>query len=202
MGTTPTYSWPYPEATDPVANGAQDIEDLALAVESTVSGIGGGKILQVVSTTKTDTWSASITSGGSSAVTGLSATITPSSTSSKVLIIASLHGSDGRDSLNWVGMSVVRDGTTTVGSGDAASSRSSVMGGTYDQYTASAQNMAAAHGEYLDSPSTTSAVTYAVHAHRLSSHTATVYVNRTPGDTNAASTLRTASSITLMEVSA
>lgn len=40
MGTTPTYSWPYPEPTDPVANGAQDIEDLALAVESTVSGLG------------------------------------------------------------------------------------------------------------------------------------------------------------------
>lgn len=39
MGTTPTYSWPYPEPTDPVANGAQDIEDLALAVESTVSGL-------------------------------------------------------------------------------------------------------------------------------------------------------------------
>lgn len=40
MGTTPTYSWPYPESTDPVANGAQDIEDLALAVENTVSGLG------------------------------------------------------------------------------------------------------------------------------------------------------------------
>jgi hypothetical protein len=39
MGTTPTYSWPYPEPTDPVANGAQDIEDLALAVETTVSGL-------------------------------------------------------------------------------------------------------------------------------------------------------------------
>lgn len=37
MGTTPTYSWPYPEPTDPVANGAQDIEDLALAVETTVA---------------------------------------------------------------------------------------------------------------------------------------------------------------------
>lgn len=42
MGTTPTYSWPYPEDTDPVANGAQDIEDLALAVEGTVSGLSSG----------------------------------------------------------------------------------------------------------------------------------------------------------------
>lgn len=37
MGTTPTYSWPYPEPTDPVADGAQNIEDLALAIESTLT---------------------------------------------------------------------------------------------------------------------------------------------------------------------
>lgn len=40
MGTTPTYSWPYPEPTDPVADGAQNIEDLALGVESTVADLG------------------------------------------------------------------------------------------------------------------------------------------------------------------
>lgn len=51
MGTTPTYSWPYPEATDPVANGAQDIEDLALAVESTVSGLSEGGLVFISRTT-------------------------------------------------------------------------------------------------------------------------------------------------------
>lgn len=39
MGTTTNYSWPYPDPTDPVANGAQDIQDLADAAEATVSGI-------------------------------------------------------------------------------------------------------------------------------------------------------------------
>jgi len=39
MGTTSTYSWPYPDPTDPVANGAQDFQDLADAAEATVSGI-------------------------------------------------------------------------------------------------------------------------------------------------------------------
>ena len=166
---------------------------------TTLEGASSGKILQVVSTTKTDTFSASIAGGGSAAVTGLSATITPSSTSSKILIIAHLHGSDGRDSLNWVGMSVVRDGSTTVGSGDTAGSREAVMGGTYNSQ-ASGYALAAAHGTYLDSPSTTSATTYAVHAHRLSSITHTVHVNRTSVDTNAVAYLRPASSITLMEV--
>jgi len=39
MGTTSTYSWPYPDSTDPVANGAQDFQDLADAAEATVSAI-------------------------------------------------------------------------------------------------------------------------------------------------------------------
>jgi len=51
MGTTPTYSWPYPDDTDPVANGAQDIEDLALAVETTVSGLDQGGLVFISRTT-------------------------------------------------------------------------------------------------------------------------------------------------------
>jgi len=51
MGTTPTYSWPYPDDTDPVANGAQDIEDLALAVETTVSGLSEGGLVFISRTT-------------------------------------------------------------------------------------------------------------------------------------------------------
>jgi hypothetical protein len=51
MGTTPTYSWPYPEPTDPVANGAQDIEDLALAVETTVTGLSEGGLILISRTT-------------------------------------------------------------------------------------------------------------------------------------------------------
>ena len=159
-----------------------------------------GKILQVVSTVKTDTWSASIAAGGSAAVTGLSATITPSSTSSKILVIANLHGMDGRDSITWVGMRVLRDGTA-IGEATSAGSRSAVMGGSYNQ-SANGLNLANAHGTHLDSPNSTSALTYAVHAQRVSTHTGTVYVNRTPTDTNSASFMRTASSITLMEVSA
>jgi hypothetical protein len=40
MGTTPTYSWPYPESSDFVADGATAIENLADAVDTTVAGFG------------------------------------------------------------------------------------------------------------------------------------------------------------------
>jgi len=40
MGTTPTYSWPYPESSDYVADGATAIENLADAIDTTVAGLG------------------------------------------------------------------------------------------------------------------------------------------------------------------
>ena len=40
MGTTPTYSWPYPESTDFVADGATAIENLADAVDTTAATFG------------------------------------------------------------------------------------------------------------------------------------------------------------------
>ena len=39
MGTTPNYSWPYPESSDYVADGATAIENLADAVDTTVGDI-------------------------------------------------------------------------------------------------------------------------------------------------------------------
>ena len=39
MGTTTNYSWPYPASTDPVADGAQDIQDLASGADTTVRAV-------------------------------------------------------------------------------------------------------------------------------------------------------------------
>jgi hypothetical protein len=52
--------------------------------------------------------------------------------------------------------------------------------------------------EFLDSPATTSATTYKLQV--LVNASGTGYLNRTQGDSNAVSTLRTASTITVMEV--
>lgn len=199
MGTTPTYSWPYPEPTDPVANGAQDIEDLALAVESTVSGITGGKILQVVSTTKTDTYSVSLsaTSEDSSNITGFEATITPSSTSNKILIVVAYSGTQSAGA-SHSGGTLYRD-STAVGIGDTAGSRTSL---SMYQTGDTADGHANVTFQFLDSPATTSAITYGWRLFNKSGATRTLYVNRDEGDANAAASMRTASTITVMEVSA
>lgn len=196
MGTTPTYSWPYPEATDPVANGAQDIEDLALAVESTVSGITGGKILQVVSTTKTDTFTTTSTSYTD--VTGLSVSITPSSTASKVFVIAHVPFAGVNSQVQRQGWSVFRDSTNLVNP-DSPGSRTPAAHWQND-YQNGTTNMRATSFHFLDSPSSTSALTYKVRAVVESGSTA--YINRSEGDANVSSAGRGVATITVMEVSA
>lgn len=42
MGTTPNFSFPYPEPTDLVRDGAQNFEDLADAVDSTIFNLPAG----------------------------------------------------------------------------------------------------------------------------------------------------------------
>jgi hypothetical protein len=154
-----------------------------------------GAILQVVSTTKTDTFSASVGGGGTVAVTGMSATITPSSTSSKILVFTNLNVAtdSGTNSISHI---VKRNGTP-IGVGDAASSRTQITGssGTGQNYL---QNNSSSN--VLDSPSTTSAVTYSVDIHNTRGAGVTLYANRTALDTNSSDYTRAASSITLMEV--
>lgn len=199
MGTTPTYSWPYPEPTDPVAQGAQDIEDLALAVESTVSGITGGKILQVVSATKTDTFSASVASGANSDVTGLSVTITPSSTSSTIYLSGMVYGSSS--GLYFVAIDIDRNGTNIVNPASPGS-RTPALTGSRQSTTSGQYGMNGLPIAIIDSPASTSALTYQVRVVNTSASTRTMYVNRTHDDSNIDDTPRAISTLAAMEVSA
>jgi len=165
------------------------------------AGSGAGKILQVVSTAKTDTWSGSVTAEAfSSNITGLEVTITPTSATSKVLIICLLHASHGNyGQANW---RLVRNGTA-VGVADAASSRPQLTSGLQPSdvtsATATPQMNMGAH--YLDSPASTSALTYGVQLYNVNP-TGTFYVNRTQNDGDSTSRGRWVSTITAMEVSA
>ena len=88
----------------------------------TASGFGGGKILQVVSTDFSTTFSS--TSPDTFAdISGFSRTITCSATSSKVLIMVSVcyKGPDSNDTF----LRLVRD-STAIAIGDAAGSRERV----------------------------------------------------------------------------
>jgi hypothetical protein len=165
------------------------------SVAPAIAGIGSN----VVSTTKTDTFTASIATGAFSGdVTGLTATITPSTNTSKILVSVSVNvGADGGSAASYV--TLFRDGSATSFRGDAAGSRQRVSSSSV---SALARNEVQSF-TFLDSPETTSAVTYSIRlSHQRTSGSTSMYVNRSDVDGDANSNARAASSITAIEVAA
>ena len=157
-----------------------------------------GKVLQVVSTTKTDTFSTTAGGNAPATITGLTATITPSSTSSKILVIPNLNIGSSTD--NHIALTLFR-GTTAIGIGDTASNRprASFTGSNLTQGSTYTWNMQTASFNFLDSPNTTSATTYSVKVGGNGS--TTIYVNRSGRDRDITTEDgRYASTITLMEI--
>ena len=151
--------------------------------------LGSGSILQVVSTTKTDTFSTSSTSYTN--LTGLSASITPSSTANKVLVLVSVSINPGGIAF---GRYEIRRDSTTVGSGVAVGNRSAAFASFYIRDEFGTTKLS---GEFLDAPSSTSSLTYQI---RVAVNTGTLRINTTGDDSDQAANARTSSSITLMEV--
>jgi len=170
-------------------------DTIEFASGTTVSGLSAGKVLQVVSATKTDTASTTSTSFVS---TGLEVTITPSSTSSKILLIATPVIGSQMD--NNSGTCFLRD-STAIGIADAASSRS--LFASHSQYQYSSYNGESHPITYLDSPSSTSAITYKV-AYKMGNIVnttyGTLYLNRGIYDTDNTNYARSSSTITAMEI--
>ena len=156
---------------------------------------GAFRVLQVVSTAKTDTFTTSSTTLVD--VTGLSASITPSATSSKILVMAHMTTAMDGTATNGLYVTLLRD-ATPVGVGDASGSRARV---TTDQGITSFSNgLNNVSFVYLDSPTTTSATTYKIQV--KSETAAALYVNRSRNDANNAGVGRGISTITVMEISA
>ena len=157
-----------------------------------------GRILQVVSAAKTDTQSTSLQAWVD--VTGLSVSITPTSATSKMLVIVDVQGSGSN---RYTAIRVVRNGTA-VGVGDTSGSRASVLSGFGLDTDANATYVYVlynAGGSFLDSPSSTSAQTYKVQF-GATNVAATTYINRTENDSNESYSLRGISTITVMEIAA
>jgi len=150
-------------------------------------------VVQVKSATKTDTFSMASTTFAD--VTDLSIAITPTSASNKVLVLATI-GNGTTD--GWAANFRLMRDSTAIGVGAAAGSRTQTT--VSDSGSTNSSLMRVASVVFLDSPNTTSATTYKVQAAQQDSTTPTVFVNRTPDDTNAASRVRTISTITVMEV--
>ncbi len=164
------------------------------AFTGTVSGVG--KIGQVIQDVKTDTFSTTAVASSPADITGLSASITPTATSSKVLVMVNI-GFVSQNSGHHMSFFLKR-GSTHIHIGDAASNRARATFGTGENgvsYVGKAISTA-----FLDSPSSTSEQTYSV-AVGGESASITTFINRSSSDTDGTNTeARFASSIILQEV--
>ena len=164
--------------------------------------VASGGVLQVKQTTKPDTFST--TNNSATDVTGLSVSITPTSATNKILFFYDLTvgGGNGAD-VNHGSILIVRD-STIIHRGDARGSNR--IRGTSIVNNAIAGQMLGFSACILDSPSTTSAVTYKIQVFQTqdsSNSTKTVCINRAgrDADDSAGHDGNAASSITVMEVS-
>ena len=179
-------------------NNSKKLETTNAGGTLTGTWTGAGKILQVVTNTKTDTFS-STTDDAWTDITGATVTITPSSSSNKVFVIFSVaYGMD--DYHKVMNFRIVRGTSTAVSAVADASGGAS----TFHSTTFGLRAMHDSNGggfvtlTALNSPSSTSAETYKLQYY--AAQTGTYYLNR--GENDSASYGRGASTFTAMEISA
>ena len=168
---------------------------------STTIASGAGKILQVKNATKTD--SASTTGEPFVDISGLSISITPSSSSNKILFRGYVSMST---QLNGSGVLKIFRDSTEIGKSTADGTAANNSTGTFKPLNAGAttttgrSQMWQVQFEVLDSPNTTSATTYKCQFAETHIN-AVIYVNRPFAGTDA-DQHGVISSITAMEVAA
>ena len=176
-----------------VLSGSTLTVDSGATITNSGTANGFGKILQVVSTTKTDVFSSS-TVNQFVDITGLSVAITPRATSSKILVLYDTQMSG----TELFFIQLVRASTAIkVGDSDSANRKEVTVGGVFQ--SSNNDKVAPIAGNFLDSPSTTSAVTYKLQGQVYDSGNS-FKVNASVNDANAAYAGRGASTITVMEV--
>ncbi len=168
----------------------------AVTAGKLASGVGG-KILQVVQTVKKD--KTTIQSTSLTDITGMSVTITPSSSSNKVLIRYSL--SIFTNNQYWA-MRLLRGSDSTIFIGDQNPSATSQTRGSFGSYMPSYVDGRTVVQELLDSPNTTSATTYKLQAHTPYSSSYIIGINTSPTQDNYTYMTNCVSTITAMEVAA
>jgi hypothetical protein len=160
------------------------------------AGIASGTVLQAQSAIKTDTQSSA--AAGDTAISGLSVSITPRFASSKILIMYSVNYDSTRGNSGG-GFRIFRNGSHLTGaSGASAGNRYTVNADFGANYNADQSGMHRS-GQMLDSPNTTSTLTYALYVYQDSS-SYTTYINRARTDGNEGDDGRFASTITVLEI--
>jgi hypothetical protein len=153
-----------------------------------------GKILQVVSAHKSDTFSQATSAGTFYDITGLSASITPASSSNKILVLFNINAGFAT---GWRGsFRLVRD-STAINLGDASGSVNRAAFSAV--FTGSSSQTEQVSSNFLDSPSSTSSLTYKL---QLVAEGGTHYINRSNSNNTGATYFSGTSNLTLMEVAA
>ena len=134
--------------------------------------------------------------------TGVTASITPSSASNKILVMVKLDiGSSNGGNEEGARTRLYKDGSNLTGAmgTDSGSREGSFI--THPGYSGDGSAFVTHFGQYLDSPSTTSATTYTIY---MRGHDASgsypVYLNRSNSDSDKVTTPRGTCVMTLMEV--
>ena len=159
---------------------------------------GGGKVLQVVQSQYKGTQTIQSATYVSTNVTG---SITPTSSSSKILVCVNVFvgctgGLEGGHFQLWKNGSVISDAI-----GDAASTRDRAWFHVGEQSGGHGFGCGAAM--YLDSPATTSAITYTLYARGYNGASGSlVKINASESDTDFSYVSRTVSAITMWEIAA
>ena len=159
--------------------------------------IGTGNIVQIQSVTMTD--STTFTGTAFTDVTDgnnpLSISITPKKANSKFLLIMNMSASANNGSSRF-GFRFLRD-STAIGIGDTQGNRISVsVAGIGSNSNANDTTLSFTH---LDSPSTSSAITYKVQG-QVEQSGSSLIINRSSTNANSNTVYRPASSFTVMEI--
>ena len=162
-----------------------------------LTGISAGKILQVQSTTRTDTFSESVATGAISA-DAITVNITPSNASNKIFLIA--HLSIGLSNDNEVNWAFYKGGSVLSGAVANADGNRRQRTSAGDVRWTGTHNTTG--GQYLDTAGGTSQITYSCRLGTGNNGAVTVYLNRSHTNDNYTYDFKTISTLTAMEVEA
>ena len=157
-----------------------------------------GKILQVVQTVENERRSNVTTQNSYWTQSTLNTSITPSATSSKVLVEAQFMVGISVNNRH-VYAAIYRDSTQI---GQSSSSGNNIISVTSGVNMHADYVMAPLYVKFLDSPNTTSSTTYSFRFYHNQTGTATIYLNRAGSVTDRAEDAYFISTVTLSEVAA
>jgi len=171
------------------------------AITALPAAITTGKVLQTVSTTKTDSFATTVNANTAADITGLSVNITPSATSSKILVWYSVYGASNQANRQaTIPIRLIR-GSSQICHPDDANNRARITAGQSCNGADDGNVAVTVSGNFLDSPNSTSQQTYKIQVFNIANASKQYTVNRTNDDGDFDNYRpRGTSTITVMEI--